>query len=77
MQVFTERAILQTDQSGHLTSMPKLPSNARVEAIFIVLDQDIKAEQPRRRPHNDIIGKTLIKGDIFTSAPESDWNLPK
>jgi len=76
MQVFTERVILQTDQSGHLTTLPKLPSNARVEAIFIILDQDIKVKS-RRRPHVDIVGKTLIKGDIFTSAPESDWNLPK
>jgi len=76
MQVFTERVILETDQAGHLTKLPKLPSNARVEAIFIILDQDIKIK-PRRRPHADIIGKTLFLGDIFTSAPESDWNLPK
>ena len=40
MQVFTERVILQTDHAGHLTKLPMLPSNARVEAIFIVLDQN-------------------------------------
>ena len=70
MQVFTERVILQTDHAGHLTRLPKLPSNARVEAIFIVLDQ-----KPQRKPHEDIMGKTLITGDIFSSVPESDWNL--
>ncbi len=76
MQVFTERVILKTDQFGHLKTLPKLPSNARVEAIFIILDQDIKVK-PRRRPHADIIGKTQFLDDIFTSVPESDWNLPK
>ena len=76
MQVLTERVILETDQAGHLTQLPKLPSNARVEAIFIILDQrlDIK---PLRRPHADIIGRTRFLRDIFTSVPESDWNLPE
>ena len=39
MQVLTERVILETDQAGHLSQLPKLPSNARVEAIFIILKQ--------------------------------------
>ncbi len=39
MQVLTERVILETDQTGHLIELPKLPCNAHVEAIFIVLSQ--------------------------------------
>jgi hypothetical protein len=76
MQVLTERVFLETDQTGHLTQLPKLPSNARVEAIFIILDQDLNFK-PRRRPHAEIIGKTRIQGEIFTSASESDWDLPE
>lgn len=76
MQLLTERVILETDQAGYLTQLPRFPSNARVEAIFIILDQDAKTK-PRRRPHADIIGKTQFLGDIITSAPESDWDLPK
>lgn len=75
MQVLTERVILETDQTGHLLHLPQLPSNARVEAIFMVLGQrdDVK---PQRRPHADILGGTQFLGDVFSSAPESDWNLP-
>ena len=77
MQVLTERVILETDQAGHLTQLPKLPSNARVEALFIILEQNFNIK-PRRRPHADIIGKTqLLSGEILTSVPESDWNLPE
>ena len=74
MQVLTERVILETDQAGHLTQLPTLPSNARIEAIFIILDQRLDI-MPRRRPHADIIGRTQFFGDVFTSVPESDWNL--
>lgn len=76
MQVLTERVILETDQTGHLIELPKLPCNARVEAIFIVLSQR-RGDKPKRRPHADIIGGTQFLGDVFTSVPESDWNLPE
>jgi hypothetical protein len=72
MQVLTERVILETDQAGHLTELPKLPSNVRVEAIFIILDQQRPNNSPVRRPHADIIGKTRFLDDVFTSVPESD-----
>lgn len=31
---------------------------------------------PLRHPHPDIAGKLVINGDLFDSAPSSDWNLP-
>ncbi|MDO9163958.1 MAG: hypothetical protein Q8N35_18520 [Methylococcaceae bacterium] len=76
MQVLTERVILETDQAGHLIELPKLPCNVRVEAIFIVLGQR-HGVKPRRRPHADIFGRTQFLGDVFTSVPEADWNLPE
>ena len=75
MQVLTERVILETDRAGHLTRLPTLPPNRRVEAIFMILDEPEASVKPRRRPHVDIIGKTQIVGDIMDSVPVSDWDL--
>ncbi len=77
MQVLTERVILETDLGGNLIHPPKLPSNARIEAIFMILDQEPPVNSKRRRPHADIAGKTVFLGDVFTSVPEYDWNLPR
>ena len=73
--MYAERVILETDPSGNLKMLPKLPANHRVEAIFLVLDE-VK-EPVRRRPHPDIAGKMKIVGDILESVPESDWDLPQ
>jgi hypothetical protein len=64
------------DQTGHLTQVPKLPSNARVEVCFIIREQDLNSK-PKSKPHADIIEKSQILGDVFISVPESDWNLPE
>lgn len=72
--MYAERMIVETDRAGNLKKLPKLPANCRFEAIFLVMD-----EQPQtiRQPHPDIAGKMHILGDIFSSAPEMDWNLPE
>ena len=36
----------------------------------------IQGSPPLRYPHTDIAGKLIINGDIFDSAPASDWDLP-
>lgn len=70
--MYAERMIVETDQSGNLKQIPKLPANCRMEAIFLVMD-----EQPYtiRQPHPDIAGKARILGDVLSSVPEADWNL--
>lgn len=70
-----ERVILTTDAEGKLSPLPKLPPNARVEAIFIVLDANAEGGA-LRRPHPDIAGKARVLGDIFDSAAPSDWHEP-
>lgn len=50
------------------------------KAKVIILVEELTeqlAKQPKRYPHADIAGKIKIVGNIFSSAPESDWNLPK
>jgi len=75
--MYAERLILETDQSGTLKHVPKLPPNKQVEIILLVLDDARGGKSLRRSPHPDIAGKTCILGDIINSLPETDWNLPK
>ncbi|MGJ3247565.1 MAG: hypothetical protein ACFE0I_16010 [Elainellaceae cyanobacterium] len=43
-----ERLILETDASGNLRHVPKLPPNKQLEAIFLVVG-DVPAMQPEER----------------------------
>ena len=70
--MYAERLILETDQSGHLKNTPLLPPNKQFEVIFLGMDEENKIV--KREPHPDIAGKVEIIGDIFDSAPASDWN---
>jgi hypothetical protein len=73
-----ERIILETDTQGNIKNAPKLPPNRHVEAIFLVLDESETPAppKPRRRPHQDIAGRLRILGDVMSSAPGNEWNLP-
>jgi len=69
-----EKIILETDQQGNLLQIPKLPPNAQLEAIFLVLNQ-LPPPPKRRKPSTLIAGKGKIVGDIISSAvPESEWD---
>ncbi len=74
-----ERIILETDTHGNIKNTPKLPPNRHVEAIFLVLDESEAPVEPRprRRPHQDIAGRLKILGDVMSSAPDKEWNLPE
>ncbi len=75
--MYAERLILETDRSGILKHVPKLPPNKQIEIILLVLDDARVGRLLRRSPHPDIAGKIRIFGDIISSVPETDWNLPK
>ena len=75
--MYAERLIVETDQFGTLIHVPKLPPNKQLEIILLVLDDARGGQSLRRSPHQDIAGKTRILGDIISSVPETDWNLPK
>ncbi len=72
--MYAERLILETDQFGNLKKPIKLPKNKQFEAVFLVLE-DV-TERVKRTPHPDIAGKIKIMGDLFDSAPSSDWDFP-
>jgi hypothetical protein len=73
-----ERIILETDTQGNIKNAPRLPPNRHVEAIFLLLDEGETptASKQRRRPHPDIAGRLTISGDVMSSAPDKEWNLP-
>lgn len=70
--MFAERLILETDPQGNLMQVPKLPPNARLEAIFLLLDECVP--ETRRRVSPVIAGRGKIHGDIVSPVvPEGDW----
>ena len=82
--MYAERMILETDSSGKIISLPKLPPNKQVEAIFLVVDVadvvDNKETEKlsltsKRTPHPDIAGKLKINGDLFTTVSATDWEF--
>jgi len=75
--MYAERLMLETDQSGNLKHVPKLPPNKQLEIIFLVLDDARGGQSLRRSSHPDIAGKARILGDIISSVPKTDWDLPK
>jgi len=74
-----ERIILETDTQGNIKNAPRLPPNRHVEAIFLLLDEGETpvTSRQRRHPHPDIAGRLTILGDVMSSAPTTDWNLPR
>jgi hypothetical protein len=73
----TERLLLDTDNKGNLKGLPKFPPNKQVEVIYLIIDNPEPKNFAPRFPHRDIAGKMRIMGNIFDTASEQDWNLPK
>jgi hypothetical protein len=72
--MLAQRMIMTTDPEGRLPSLPALPPNQRIEAIFLVLDET-ESDAPRvlRQPPPELEGKLKVHGDIMGSAPFQDW----
>lgn len=72
--MLVERRIVDVQSPRLVVDLPEGFAHHRVELIVLTLD-----EEPRqsRQPHPDIAGKVRILGDIISSAPESDWDLPR
>jgi hypothetical protein len=75
--MYAERLIVETDQSGTPKHLPRLPPNKQLEIILLVLDDARGDQASRRTPHPDIAGKISIFGDVISTVPQTDWNLPK
>jgi hypothetical protein len=69
MQV--ERTFIEVINRRVVIELPESFVNHRVEIIALTVDEEASEI---RRPHTDIVGKVQIHGDIFTSAPQTDWH---
>ncbi len=65
------RAVLETDEQGRLKDLPALPPRARVEAIFLVLEDT--AEGPVRVPPPELAGLRILGDVVAPALDESDW----
>jgi hypothetical protein len=67
------RVIVETNEKGQIVELPTLSPSTRLEAIFLVLE-----EQPaptHRQPPADIAGQGQILGDVVAPACyPADWN---
>ncbi len=66
------RILFETDDEGRPTAVPKLPPRARVEAIFLVLDEG--PAEPARRPSPELAASIRIVGDpIAPVLDPEEW----
>jgi hypothetical protein len=71
--IHAEKASLETDPQGRLKTLPTLPPNCRVEAIFLVLEELASRPPAKRRPAPSIAGKGKTLGDLIAPiVPEED-----
>jgi hypothetical protein len=68
------RVVIETDGQGRPKDLPPLPPHAKVEAIFLVLDEEAKPVTERRPPPS--LAGLKIVGDIVAPAvDETDWTM--
>ncbi len=64
------RRIEQLDGHTLVLKLPESLANHRVEIVVSTVEETALP----RRPHPILNGKTKIHGDLFDSAPVSDWD---
>ncbi|MDX2020822.1 MAG: hypothetical protein SF187_11320 [Deltaproteobacteria bacterium] len=68
------RVLLETDDQGRLTGTPALPPLARVEAIFLVLE-NLPPATAKRKPAAGVANLQIL-GDVMGPAiDEDDWTI--
>lgn len=73
-----EKILLETDSQGRLKTLPALPPNRRVEAIFLMLEELDSAPSVKRQPAPGIAGKGKTLGDLIAPIVlEEDWDCLK
>lgn len=72
MQV--ERVFEQVKDRRVLIELPDNFNNRRVEIIILTVDDPPAVH---RCPHPEIAGRLKIHGDILSTVPETDWDLPR
>lgn len=63
--MYAEKMLLETDSKGQLKTLPALPPNRQVEAIFLVLEEPVSPPPAKRRPVPSIAGQGKTLGDLI------------
>ncbi|AUB81479.1 hypothetical protein THSYN_11285 [Candidatus Thiodictyon syntrophicum] len=67
------KLLLTTDNAGRIQEIPPLPPNARLEAIFLVIEQG-ESPSAKRKPSPRIVGLGAIHDDpIAPVAAADEW----
>lgn len=74
MQV--QRLLSRVENGALSIRLPESFNHHQVEVIVLTMDES-HAVPALRQPHPDIAGQVRIRGDVLSSAPESDWDLPQ
>jgi len=65
------KLLLTTDNAGRIQEIPPLPPNARLEAIFLVIEQG-ESRSAKRKPSPRIAGLGAIHGDLIAPVVDAD-----
>lgn len=68
-----ERMLLETDAHGNLIHVPKLPPNARLEVIFLHLDEPTAVPTKRTPPLILKESVSTVKDLLEPTISEEEW----
>lgn len=69
--MYTQRVVLETNETGHFKNSPTFPPNSKVEVIVLILE---KTASKKRKPAKEIAGKAINTADLLQSIiPEKNW----
>lgn len=74
MQV--QRVLSRVEDGTLSIRLPDSFNHHQVEVIVLTMDEGHPVPE-LRQPHPDIAGQVRIRGDVLSSAPEPDWDLPQ
>ncbi len=69
------RLIVETNQEGHLIEQPQLPANAKLEAIFLLLEDNTSQLFQKRRPSARLSQFNLKNDDDLFESIISDTEM--
>lgn len=73
--MYAQRALIETDAQGRPVSLPPLPPNTRLDAIFLVVEPEVVAPVGRRTPPAALRGSVEFLGDIVAPVSKADeWD---
>jgi hypothetical protein len=71
----TKRLMLETDGQGRFKSVPALPPDSKIEAIFLVLEPT--SGNTVRQPPPELAGIKFLSDVVAPAIDPNEWSLAK